>query len=646
MSISVSTVPPVNESLSAHKSSARPLLGMAMWFGVLTGFIEAAGLLLFQRINWVNWGQTEHVSADIFWVAPVCDVVLFLSLALFVLLAAFPYSKLPVARVAVFLFSTFMFYDWLTVPNRLVHRSALILAIGLATVTSRFFRKREELFLQFMSTRAPWAAATVVLVWGGLTGWGWAAEEMAVRRLPEAKSEVPNVVIVLVDTLRADHLSVYGYQRPTSPNIDRIATQGVLFENAISASSWTLPSHASLLSGRYSYEHGATDVKPPAGKAFDDRYPSLAETFTRQGYRTGAFSANYSYFSRDLGFGRGFAHFEDYFHSAFDGFSRTLYGREFSRLVLNRDRIRRLLIEIGFEAIDELQPNSKTSWMVRKRAAEVNREALSWMERDSKRPFFVFLNYFDTHRPYSTPPGTPRKFLRLTTHDTYVDELSSPILENKIDEYDESIAYIDDQIGEFFSELKRRGLDERTLAIITSDHGDLLGEHGLYGHRNALYLPLIHVPLIFWRPGHIPQGVRVHQPVSDVSVAATISGVLGLEDASLYPGPSLENLWQLTLPAGALWPDPFSELAWFKDEGSKVPSRYGAMKSLVTSEYHYLSHEKFGAQLYRWAEDPGELFDLAKTSEGKAYVRKFATQVENRVADPRMPSRQVGVLNR
>jgi arylsulfatase A-like enzyme len=635
MSASVSTPPLVNEASSSRKDFARPVLSIALCFAVVTGFVEAAALLLFQRINWANWGQTEHVSAEIFWVAPICDVVLFLPVALCLVLASLAYPKIPAVPAGVFLFGTLMFYDWLTVPNRLVHRSALILAVGLATVMFRFVRKRENAFLRFVSGRALWAAYAVVLVWAGLTGWSWAAELMAVKRLPDAKSEAPNVVIMVVDTLRADHLSAYGYQRPTSPNIDRITKQGVLFEHAISASSWTLPSHASLLSGRYSYEHGATDVKPPAGKAFDDRYPSLAETFMRQGYRTGAFSANYVYFSRDLGFGRGFAHFEDYFHSAFDSFSRTLYGREFSRLVLNRDRVRRLLIAIGFEAVDELQPNSKTSWMVRKRAAEVNREALSWMAQDPKRPFFVFLNYFDTHRPYGTPPGTPRKFLRLNTHDTYVDELSSPILENKIDEYDESIAYVDDQIGGFFSELTRRGLDKQTLVIITSDHGDLLAEHGLYGHRNALYLPLIHVPLIFWQPGHIPQGVRVRQPVSNVLVAATISSVLGLQDASLYPGPSLENLWEVTQPAGVRWPDPFSELSRFKDEGPKVPSRYGAMKSLVTPEYHYLSHEKFGAQLYRWKEDPRELSDLSKTSEGEAYVRNLANEVENRVADSR-----------
>ena len=636
MSAGTATPPQAVVSSSISRQRVVPtLLAITVWFAVVTGLVEAAGLLLFQRINWASWGQTEHVAAEIFWVAPICDVVLFLAVALLLGLGGLVYPKLPIARVAVFLFGTLMFYDWLTVPNRLVHRSAMILAVGLATVMMRFARRRETAFLLFMGKHALWAVAIVFLVWGSLKGWGWAGEEMTVRKLPAARPGAPNVVIMVLDTLRADHLSAYGYARPTSPNIDRIANQGVLFENAISASSWTLPSHASLLSGRYPYEHGATDVKAPAGKAFDDRFPSLAETFTRQGYRTGAFSANYIYFSRDLGFGRGFAHFEDYFHSPFDSFSRTLYGREFSRLVLNRDRVRRLLIALGFEAVDELQPNSKTSWMVRKRANEVNREALSWMATDHQRPAFVFLNYFDTHRPYGTPPGTPRKFLRMTTHETYVDEMSSPVLENKIDEYDESIAYVDDQIGEFFKELERRGLRERTLVIITSDHGDLLAEHGLYGHRNALYLPLIRVPLIFWEPGHIPAGVRVEPPVSNVLVAATIGSVLGLKDASLYPGPSLDNFWAAKQPSGTSWPDPFSELSRFKDEGPKVPSRYGAMKSLVTPEYHYLSHEKFGAQLYDWKKDPGELSDLAKTSDGEAYARKFATQVQKQTADVR-----------
>src|SRR5262249_14985268 len=152
---------------------------------------------------------------------------------------------LPIARVAVFTFTTLMFYDWLTVPNRLVHRSAMILAIGLATVTLRLFRRVESVFGRSITSHGLWAVATVVLMWSGVTGWSWAAEEMAIRKLPPAKPGAANVVVMVVDTLRSDHLSVYGYPRPTSPNIDRIAKQGVLFEHAISASSWTLPSHAS-----------------------------------------------------------------------------------------------------------------------------------------------------------------------------------------------------------------------------------------------------------------------------------------------------------------------------------------------------------------------------------------------------------------
>ena len=147
-------------------------------------------------------------------------------------------------------------------------------------------------------------------------------------KLPAAAGDAPNVLVIVVDTLRADHLSSYGYARPTTPNIDRIATEGVLFENAVATSSWTFPSHASLLTGRYQYEHGMDKIREmPAvgGNAFSaNGLPTLGEVLMQKGYRTGAFSANRTYFTHDLGFGRGFIHFEDYFHSPSDMFVRTL----------------------------------------------------------------------------------------------------------------------------------------------------------------------------------------------------------------------------------------------------------------------------------------------------------------------------------
>jgi arylsulfatase A-like enzyme len=618
-----------------HNAGLVPLLALAVSFAIVTGLVEAFGLTLFQRINWASWGQIEHVSPPIYWVAPIWDCALFLLAAGVLAIIGRFVPRLPMIRAAIFIFATLMFYDWLALPERLVHRSALILALGLATVLFRGLRKHELSLIRLSRAMALGLSLVVVLAWAGISIASWVSERSATSRLPAAQPDAPNVVVIVVDTLRADHLSSYGYFRPTSPNLDRIAQQGVLFENAIAPSSWTLPSHASLLTGRYAYEHGATDVKSPPESTLDDRYPTLPEVFAQHGYRTGAFSANYIYFCKDLGLGRGFLHFEDYFSSFFDGSIRTLYGREITRLILSRNVVRRVLIRLGFPSIDELQPNSKTSWMVRKRASEVNREALTWIDHDRTRPFFVFMNYFDTHRPYGTPPGYPRKFLSLNTHAAYLDEVTpAPVPHSKTDLYDESIGYGDDQIGKFFDELKRRGLDQRTLVVISSDHGDLLGEHGLMGHRNTLYMPLIHVPLVLWQPGNIPAGVRVAVPVSNVSLAATLTELLGMREAEKYPGPSLKKLWSephLT----PQWPHPFSELAQFKREGIKVPSRYGAMTSLITPQYHYMWHQTQGTQLYAWGKDPGETSDLIGTPVGESIAPGLAQEIQTRTAYPR-----------
>jgi arylsulfatase A-like enzyme len=624
-------------SAAAPKASTGSVLLLAAWFGLVAGMVEGAGLLLFQRINWERWGRVTHVSVEIIWISALWDFLLFVLVGLGVVLFARLLPKLPTLRVAIFLFGALMFYDWLALTERLTQYSVLVLALGLATTLVRIFGKYEGRLLRFWKTSLPWVAALFVLAFAGIEGEGWIAEKSALRKLPPAPAGAPNVVVLVVDTLRADHLSTYGYERATSPNIDRIANEGVLFENAIAASSWTLPTHASMLTGRYPYEHGATDVKGPWGKAFDNRYPTLGEALTQHGYRTAAFSANCIYFSRDMGFGRGFIRFEDYFHSTFDRFSRTLYGKELERLILRRDKVRRLIIWLGFPAINELQPQpgSTSTFMVRKRASDVNRQALSWIDGDSTRPFFVFLNYFDTHWPYGTPPGYPRKFVRLDAHALLLDQqISDDSPTNRIAPYDESVAYVDDQIGKLFDDLKQRGIDQRTLVVVTSDHGELLGEHGFHGHQNSLYRPLIQVPLIFWQPGHLPAGVRIKRPISQASLAATITDMLGLTEGAVFPGPSLRILWNAQqIPS--TWPDPLSELAQFKYQARTFPSRYGAMASLVTPQYHYMAHEHFGAELYDWVRDPAEAVNLAKTPAGQTVALGLAARVQGSLAQPR-----------
>ena len=505
------------------------------------------------------------------------------------------------------------------------------LAFGVAVAFTRWCGKRENSLLQFWKRTAPWLVAACILAFAGIQGGKWLKERNAVAQLPAAAPGAPNVLVIVVDTLRADHVSSYGYARPTTPNLDRLAQQGVRFQNAISACSWSLPSHVSLLTGRYQFEHGVGSVQPEPWLGWGSRgmggFPALGEALARKGYRTGAFSANRTYFSRDLGFGRGFLHFEDYFQSASDAFVRTLYGREFARIYLKRSEhslVKRTLRKLGFNALLDQDAEGSGSYGgafgVRKRADAVNQEVTDWIDRDRRRPFFAFLNYFDVHDPYGGPRDYPKP--------------SWP-QETDVDAYDNGVKYVDDHFGQLMAELERRGLADHTLVVITSDHGESLGQHHLRTHGKALYWELIHVPLVIWYPGHVPAGDTVATPVTNAAIPATIMELLGAGAESPFPPASLSALWH----AGGApnWPDPLSELAHnaISDKEDQlartlVPTAStGAMKSLVTPQWQFITHETMGNQLYDWALDPAESNNLIHQPEEQATAGNLKSRLDD-----------------
>ncbi|HTE89319.1 MAG TPA: sulfatase-like hydrolase/transferase, partial [Terriglobales bacterium] len=272
------------------------LLLIAAWFGIFAGLMEGAGLLLFQRINWAQWGRLMHVSKEILWISPLVDLIFFLIFTLIVWLISRFSRRIPAIRLLVLALTFLSIYDWLTVTSRLYHRACLILALGVAVAFTRWVAKREAASVRFWRKWTPWLAAVFLLAFSAIQGSKWAHELVAVAKLPAASQSTPNVLVIVLDTLRADHLSSYGYARTTSPEIDRIASQGVLFENAIAPCSWSLPSHASLLTGRTPSEHGMQNVQPMPwlgwGKNSLGGYPTLGEVLGKRGYRSGAFSAN------------------------------------------------------------------------------------------------------------------------------------------------------------------------------------------------------------------------------------------------------------------------------------------------------------------------------------------------------------------
>jgi arylsulfatase A-like enzyme len=436
--------------------------------------------------------------------------------------------------------------------------------------------------------------------------YGPVREHSMMSGLP-APPKSPNVLIIIVDTLRADHLSPYGYSRDTSPYLTQLAQQGVLFENAIAPSSWTLPSHASMLTGLYPHQslvQGDKDI-------LSGSLPNLGDAMRKRGYRTAAFSANYQLFTRDHGFIHCFSHYEEY--------EQSLGG------ILEKVPLSKLILV----ALSHITIGEKFAYFGQKNAPTVetvDNNALGYMEK-GQRPFFVVLNYFDLHEP-TLPPD---QYLHMFTADPKarkqnmyfpekctayeVKALCNPERPQFIGVYDGSIRYVDQSIQNLLSQLKDRGILDNTIVVFTSDHGQEFGDHGIYGHGKSLYRQVIHVPLVFWKPGLVPAAVRVPTPVSTTDLSATVLDMTApgenQADKQTLPGRSLASLWRSGDAANG-WPAPISELAelhWFT-EG--VPNYNGPVRSLVTPEWHYIRQEDNDI-LFDWKNDPDEAHNLCDT---------------------------------
>ena len=599
-------VPKSTDRATADSSSLLSLASIALWFGAAAGLIEGAGLLVFQRINWLRWGPVPHISGGISGISAIVDATFFVILALLVWLFTRAVGRRHAADALLCLLTFLSALDWLILTERLDRRACFILAFGIAVAFRRWFRKRQGKMAAYWRRSWPWAIAAVVLILAGTVTVERLKERRTLAQLPP-NAATPNVLLVVIDTLRADHLSSYGYSSPTSPNIDRIAKEGVLFENAISPSSWSLPSHASLITGRYVSEHAVGNVRPDligeGSPAIFRGFPPLPGAMEQYGYRTAAVSANLVYFTSNIGFGQRFSRFDDYFFALGEMFLRTTLGREFSKVFFFRtdnSKMKRLYRALGLEG-----------WLnkasLQKPAETVNRQVLAWLDHTPPRPFFLFLNYIDVHE--HSGPGSA--------------------------EYDQKIKTVDAAIGDLMHQLERRGLAFNTLLIITSDHGESLGQHGLTYHGASLYRELVRVPLIFWWPGHTPDGTRIAVPVTNSALPTTIVSLIGKDAVRSFRGPSLDQLWR-DPAAASKWPPPISEVP--KTDVLEVEDRAptvrvptsltGDMRSIVTPQWHLIVHAKSGPQLYDWRTDLREEHDLAHSTEGSTVVQQLEEELK------------------
>lgn len=325
----------------------------------------------------------------------------------------------------------------------------------------------------------------------------------------------PNVLLVVMDATRADHVSGLGYSRRTTPHLDRLAAEGVTFEQAISPSSWSLASHASLFTGLYVFQHNACDEH----KYLDPgpERETLAERLRGEGYRTWALCEN-AWVGPSTGLDRGF-----------DTFLGHAPKRSPYRLLRGAHKAWGRLTGTGDSGAG--WTNFHATRFLRQHAA-----------RRTGQPFFMFLQYLEPHVYYRLPRRWQHAFLPRGIpyrEAVRVNQDPNAFMAGRVemaerdfaitrDLYDGELAYMDSRIAQLVNELDRLGLGDNTLVIITSDHGENLGDHGLLGHRFCLYETLIHVPLILRFPGVIAPGQRVSEPVQTHDLVPTVYDLLGL----------------------------------------------------------------------------------------------------------------------
>jgi arylsulfatase A-like enzyme len=392
------------------------------------------------------------------------------------------------------------------------------------------------------------------------------------------------VLLVSIDTLRADHLGLHGYDRDTSPVLDALALESTVFDDAMSASPWTLPSHATILTGLYPGRHGLTSHE----RYLASSQETLAQLFSRAGFRTAAVVNSHN-LGPAFGLDRGFQQYR--------------------------------YVE---EKADRRGPST-----------EITDQGMEWLEAAGEAPFFLFLHYYDVHSDYASLPEHETRFLRPyrgradgTTAQLIaqregkrtLDDTDAP---NLVDRYDAGIRQMDAELSRLLAFLSLRGWNDETLLVVTSDHGEEFFEHGGVLHGQTQYQEVLRVPLLVRGPG-VPEKRRIATPVSLVDVLPTLLETAGIAVPGGLDGVSLRPLWG---EEGRAVDDRylFSEADHNNVEHDITRAvRYREYKLL----YNRLTREQ---QLFNLSTDPGERTDLS-LEQGNA-VAALSTRLERFMAE-------------
>ncbi len=367
-----------------------------------------------------------------------------------------------------------------------------------------------------------------------------------------------NVILIVVDALRQDHLGCYGYDAVETPHIDKLAAEGVRFQNAVSNAPLTLPSVCSILTSLTPPEHG---VRYSEGFSLPKDITTLAEVLSTNGYNTAAFMGAVVLDSV-FGVNQGFEHFDAVFPEKFQ---------------LYRSSMRPLELVFGHS---------------QRRAEEVTSAAVDWIEKNRKDPFFVMLHYFDPNIPYDPPPP----FIPEVEEEKY-----EALLTHQAKYYDAEINYVDHCVGLLLEELDKWGLDNNTLIVLTADQGEGLGEKEEDTHGFFLYESTMRVPLILgWATG-LQAGSVVQDQVQLIDVFPTVLDILGIEPPGRISGTSV-------VPLVHGQADTLSRPAYMETCANRIERGWSVIKAIRMDDWKYIEAPQ--PELYFLQDDPGEARNL------------------------------------
>lgn len=602
----------------ATRLTLRTALVMAVWLGLLAGYVDLAAIVA--KKHFIHDDAWFRAARDFPWTVPIAHVALSMTAALALGSAAKLLPRFVSLRFGAFALTTLALWGaLLRLP--IWWWCGLILAAG---VGWQFSRVVARIGFTARSPAVRWTVATLIggvaVLFAAGTCQQSLRESHAIAALPPAVPGARNVLLLVLDTVRASGMSMYGYARATTPNLDRWAKRGIRFNRALAPAPWTVPSHAAMFTGRWPF---ATDTQWT--KSLDTQGSTLAEFLASEGYQTAGFVANTHNCGYETGLNRGFIHYEDYALTPRTLLSRTVPGK--------------WLLEHTWGLADAYE----RKWIgLQSRPADVlNAEFLDWLEqRRTDRPFFAFMNFFDVHEPYIPAPAQTRRFGITPTSQRDVQFLFDYLEMDKRkltprdlalarDSYDDCLAYLDSQIGALLTELDGRKILNDTIVVITSDHGEAFGEHGSYCHANSVDLEEVGVPLLILAPDASVAGRTVFREVTLRDLPATVADLVGLSNRSPFPGHSLAGFWRVMpgeVPDRSTSPA-LSEQVYsnaFVPGPDRAQNQALAQMSLVAfGGFQYIRNAQGQERLYRAFQSAQTQHNLAGSPEAEALMEQF-----------------------